>query len=118
MTKLALAAARADGGGRARSPLAKPARPAATPAERKLAASTAAKPSAAGAQGDRADAGGDVQAGIAFDTDRLQRDRPVRAADQHIDAGPDPGGGARRGAGEIAGERAGRDADRRREHRP
>src|SRR5271170_4449487 len=40
-------------------------------------------------QCDRADPGGDVQTGIAFDAKRLQRDRPIRAADQHIGADPD-----------------------------
>src|SRR6516165_11703264 len=50
------------------------------------------------AQADRSDAGRDVEPGIAFDADRLQRDCAVGAADEHIGAGPDADSGAAGGS--------------------
>src|SRR4029077_5212678 len=70
------------------------------------------------AQTDRSDAGSDVEPGITFDADRLQRDRAVGAANQHIGAGPYPDGGAAGGADIIAVERTGSQIGGRREHRP
>src|SRR6516162_2941796 len=70
------------------------------------------------AQADRSDAGRDVEPGIAFDADRLQRDRAVGAADQHIGAGPDADSGAAGGADIIAVERTGAQISGRREYRP
>ena len=70
------------------------------------------------AQAHRSDPGGDIETGIAFDADRLQRDRSVGAADQHIGADADGDGGAPRHAAIIAGERPWRDIGGRREHPP
>src|SRR6516162_11389533 len=70
------------------------------------------------AQADRSDAGRDVEAGIAFDADRLQRDRVVGAADQHIGAGPDPDSGAAGGADIVAVQRTRSQIGSRREYRP
>src|SRR6516165_318097 len=70
------------------------------------------------AQADRSDAGRDVEPGIAFDADRLQRDRAVGAADQHIGTGPDPDGGAAGGTDIIAVQRTGGQIGGRREYRP
>src|SRR3984893_18022898 len=70
------------------------------------------------AQTDRSDAGSDVQPSIAFEADRLQRDRAVGAANQHIGSGPHPHGGAAGGADIIAVERTGPRIGGRREHRP
>src|SRR6202022_3316856 len=70
------------------------------------------------AQTDRSDAGSDVQPGIAFDADRLQRDRAVGAANQHIGSGTHPHGGAAGGADIIAVERTGSQIGGRGEHRP
>src|SRR5271155_4566497 len=66
----------------------------------------------------RSDAGRDVEAGIAFEADRLQRNRPVGAADQHIGTSPDPDSGAAGGADVIAAQSAGRQIGGRREYRP
>src|SRR5262249_3340968 len=57
---------------------------------------------------DRSDAGGDVEPSIALAAERLQRDRAVGAADQHISARPDPDGGAAGGPDVVAAQRAGR----------
>ena len=70
------------------------------------------------AQADRSDAGRDVEPGIAFDADRLQRDCAVGAADEHIGAGPDADSGAAGGADIIAVERTGAQISGRREYRP
>src|SRR5438874_11298535 len=70
------------------------------------------------AQTNRSDAGRDVEPGIAFDADRLQRDRAVGAADQHIGPDPYPHRGAAGGADIIAVERARRQIGGRREYRP
>ena len=39
------------------------------------------------AQADRPNAGRDIEAGVPLDAERLQRDRSIGAADQHIGAG-------------------------------
>jgi hypothetical protein len=54
-------------------------------------------------QGDSADAGRDVEAGIAFDAQRLKRDRLIRTANQHVGPDSDPDRRAGRGAGKIPG---------------
>src|SRR5260370_38467669 len=46
------------------------------------------------AQADRSDAGCDIETGVPLETDRLQRNRAVGAADEHIGAGADPNRGA------------------------
>ena len=69
-------------------------------------------------QADRADAGRDVQALVAFDAERLQRDRLVETADQHVGAEADADRGARRRAGIVAFKRAGANVGRGREHAP
>ena len=51
--------------------------------------------------------GRDVQAHLALHAERLQRDRIVRAADQHVAADADADRGAALRAGVIAGEIAG-----------
>src|SRR6516225_6861324 len=58
-------------------------------------------------QGQRRNAGGDIETGIAFDAERLQRDRLVGAADQHIRADSDDRRRARGDAAKGSGERAG-----------
>ena len=45
-------------------------------------------------QAQRADAAGDVQAGIAFDAERLQRNGAVRTLNQQVGAHAHAGGGA------------------------
>src|SRR6516162_11529751 len=70
------------------------------------------------AQADRSDAGGDVEPGVAFDADRLQRDRAVGTADQHVGPDPDPGSGAACGSDIVAGQCARRQIGGWREHRP
>src|SRR4029077_3259351 len=67
------------------------------------------------AQTDRSDAGRDIQAGTAFNAERLQRDSAVGAAEQHIGSGPDPHCGAAGGADIIAVERTGPQIGGRRE---
>src|SRR5262245_42585704 len=52
-------------------------------------------------EGDGANPRGNVQAGVALDTERLQRDRAVRATDEHIGSGADPDRGARSHAGKV-----------------
>ena len=70
------------------------------------------------AQADRSDAGRDIEPGIAFEADRLQRNRAVGAADQHIGADPDADRGARGGTSEVSGKRARSHIVGRRKHRP
>ena len=55
---------------------------------------------------ERADTGRDIQAGIAFDADRLQCDRLVETANEHIGAGADADGRAGRHAAIAAFKRA------------
>src|SRR5579859_6062828 len=66
----------------------------------------ASRGSGLGMQGDRGDAGGNVEALVAFDADRLQRDRPVEAADQDIGVAADPDRCAAGGAAVVSGQRA------------
>ena len=70
------------------------------------------------AQTDRPNPRRDVETGVAFDADRLQRDRTIGAADQYIGAGPDADGGAPRGTDIITVQRTGPEVGGRREHRP
>src|SRR5436305_3788601 len=70
------------------------------------------------AQADRSYPGCHVEAGVAFDADWLQRDRPVGAADQHIGAGSDPDRGAPGRADVIARQGSRRETAARREHSP
>src|SRR3984893_12257561 len=65
-----------------------------------------------------ADAAGDIETGVAFDADRLQRDRTAGAAHQHIGADADPDGGAGGGADISARQRARPGIGGRREHGP
>ena len=69
-------------------------------------------------QADRADTGGDIQALVAFDAQRLQGDGFVEAADQHVGADADADGGLRRGTGIIAFQRAFAQVRGGREHAP
>ena len=45
----------------------------------------------------------DIEASVAFDTKRLQRDRPVHSADQHVAAEPQSDRRARGGSAVVAG---------------
>src|SRR5882757_3287831 len=69
-------------------------------------------------EADGADAGRDVQALVAFDAQRLQRDRLVETADQDVGAEADANRGARRGTGIVALKGARAYVGRRREHAP
>src|SRR6516165_8923897 len=69
-------------------------------------------------QGQSCDAGRDVEAGIAFDAERLQRNRLSGAADQHVGAATRPDRSARSGTTIGSGQRAGRRRGGRRQHRP
>src|ERR1700731_1309867 len=62
--------------------------------------------------------GGDAQPGLALHAERLQRDRIVRAAYQHVAAEPDADRRAALGAGVIAREIAGAEPRHRRVHAP
>jgi hypothetical protein len=62
--------------------------------------------------------GGDAEADLALQAERLQRDRIVGAADQHIAAGADPDRRTALSAGISAGEIAGPEPRHRREHTP
>src|ERR1700733_4778482 len=62
--------------------------------------------------------GGDVQANLALQAQRLQRDRIVGTADQHVAAGADADRGAALRAGIIAGEIAGSQAPDGGKHAP
>src|SRR2546428_2333041 len=66
----------------------------------------------------RSDAGRDIEPGIAFEADRLKRDRAVGAADQHIRTGPDSDRGASGRADIISRERTRRQIGGRAENRP
>src|SRR5581483_697151 len=62
--------------------------------------------------------GGDAQADLALQAERLKRDRVVGAADQHVAAGTDADSRAALRASIIAGEIARTEPLRRREHAP
>ena len=65
-----------------------------------------------------ADAGGDVEAGIALDAQGLQRDRLVEAADQDIGPKTDAEGRARGGPGIVARQGTGTHVGTGRHHAP
>src|SRR5580698_11642252 len=62
--------------------------------------------------------GGDVQTDLTLQAQRLQRDRIVGTADQHVASGTDANRGAALRAGIVAGEIAGPQAPDRRKHAP
>src|SRR5260370_1285530 len=70
------------------------------------------------AQADRSDAGCDIETGVPLETDRLQRNRAVGAADEHIGAGADPNRGASARTNIIARQRYRGEAAARREDAP
>src|SRR5438105_2816733 len=70
------------------------------------------------AQAHRCDPGCDVETAVAFEADRLQRNRAVGAADQHIGAGADPDRSASARADIIARQHSRREATARREDTP
>jgi hypothetical protein len=53
------------------------------------------------AEADRPNAGRDIEAGVPLDAERLQRNRSIGAADQHIGTGADPDRSASGGADVI-----------------
>src|SRR5438067_13805941 len=70
------------------------------------------------AQAHRCDPGCDVETAVAFEADRLQRNRAVGAADQHIGAGADPNRSASARADVIPRQRSRCEAAARREDAP
>src|SRR5260370_21655255 len=70
------------------------------------------------AQADRSDPSCDIETGVPLETDRLQRNRAVGAADQHIGAGADPNRGASARTDIIARQRSRGGAAARREPAP
>src|SRR5262245_44335040 len=70
------------------------------------------------AQRDHASARGDGKTGVAFNADRLQRDRAIEAADQYVGAEAHAHGGLRRRAAVIALKAAAAHVRRRRYDAP